>query len=239
MSSLCLACECIHALCLSNFARPSLPSFFGWSCWFVAQLNRIAKQTAEWRSCRPCLCLRTNWGQVRLPLRLVLEWSPLSALRGGDPWKIQCAVPLCLVISSCSLHGNGCIHLVDCRGGRRSCSVICKAVSADRRGIAAQWCLDIRNRSKPYVSRAKWLPASMGEPRLCDGCGFHFAWRSSGPHCPRCAEVICERFNALCHCVWWSRVAVCIGMAASIWLIAKVVGAVVVWFKRQWVQIAV
>ena len=39
-----------HALCLSNFARPSLPSFFGWSCWFVAQLNKIAQQTAEWRS---------------------------------------------------------------------------------------------------------------------------------------------------------------------------------------------
>ena len=32
MSWLCLVCECIHALCLSNFARPSLPSFFGWSC---------------------------------------------------------------------------------------------------------------------------------------------------------------------------------------------------------------
>ena len=51
-----------HALCLSNFARPSFPSFFGWSCWFVAQLNKIAKQTAEWRSCRPCLHLRTNLG---------------------------------------------------------------------------------------------------------------------------------------------------------------------------------
>ena len=25
----CLVCECIHALCLSNFARPSFPSFFG------------------------------------------------------------------------------------------------------------------------------------------------------------------------------------------------------------------
>ena len=59
---LCLVCECIHALCLSNFARPSFPSFFGWSCWFVAQLNPIAQQTAEWRSCRPCLHLRTNLG---------------------------------------------------------------------------------------------------------------------------------------------------------------------------------
>ena len=26
------------------------PSFFGWSCWFVAHLNKIAQQTAEWRS---------------------------------------------------------------------------------------------------------------------------------------------------------------------------------------------
>ena len=42
MSWLCLVCECIHALCLSNFARPSFPSFFGWSCWLVAQLNKIA-----------------------------------------------------------------------------------------------------------------------------------------------------------------------------------------------------
>ena len=32
--------------------------------------------------------------RVRLLLRLVLEWSPLSALRGGDLSKIQCAVPL-------------------------------------------------------------------------------------------------------------------------------------------------
>ena len=62
MSWLCLVCECIHALCLSNFARPCFPSFFGWSCWFVAQLNPIAQQTAEWRSCRPCLHLRTNLG---------------------------------------------------------------------------------------------------------------------------------------------------------------------------------
>ena len=62
MSWVCLVCECIHALCLINFARPSFPSFFGWSCWFVAQLNPIAQQTAEWRSCRPCLHLRTNLG---------------------------------------------------------------------------------------------------------------------------------------------------------------------------------
>ena len=61
----CLVCECIHALCLSNFARPSFPSFFGWSCWFDAQLNKIAKQTDRWMkiiSTRPCLRLRTNLG---------------------------------------------------------------------------------------------------------------------------------------------------------------------------------
>ena len=65
MSWLCLVCECIHALCLSNFARPSFPSFFGWSCWFVAQLNKIAQQTDRWMkiiSTRPCLRLRTNLG---------------------------------------------------------------------------------------------------------------------------------------------------------------------------------
>ena len=53
----------IHALCLRNFARPSFPSFFGWSCWFVAQLNKIAKQTDRWMkiiSTGPCLRLRTN-----------------------------------------------------------------------------------------------------------------------------------------------------------------------------------
>ena len=65
MSWLCLVCECIHALCLSIFSRPSFPSFFGWSCWFVAQLNKIAKQTDRWMkiiSTRPCLRLRTNVG---------------------------------------------------------------------------------------------------------------------------------------------------------------------------------
>ena len=32
-------------------------------------------------------------------------------------------------------------------------------------------------------------------------------WRSSVPHCQRCAEVILERCNALCHCVLRSRLA--------------------------------
>ena len=60
-----LVCECIHALCLSNFCPPKFPSFFGWSCWFVAQLNKIAKQTDRWMkiiSTRPCLRLHTNLG---------------------------------------------------------------------------------------------------------------------------------------------------------------------------------
>ena len=50
---------------------------------------------------------------------------------------IDCAVPMGLVILGCSLHCNGCMHLVDCRGGGSSCSVICKALLADRGGIAA------------------------------------------------------------------------------------------------------
>ena len=95
--------------------------------------------------------------------------------------------------------------------------MICKAVSADRNGIAAsRWCLDVRNRTKPFVFSHKVAPGvDGGEPGLCDGCGFYFVWRSSGPQCQRCAEVIFQRFNALCHCVWWSRLAVCIGMAAA------------------------
>ena len=65
----------------------------------------------------------------------------------------------------------------------------------------------------PVFSRIKWLSASMG--KMCDGCGFYFVWRSGGPQCQRCAEVTFERFNALCHCIWSSRLAVCIGMAAA------------------------
>ena len=36
MSWPCLVCKCKHALCLINFASLSFPSFFDWSCWFVA-----------------------------------------------------------------------------------------------------------------------------------------------------------------------------------------------------------
>jgi hypothetical protein len=35
---------------------------------------------------------------------------------------------------------------------RRSCNVICKAVSADRSGTGVlRWCLDVRNRTNPCV----------------------------------------------------------------------------------------
>ena len=49
---------------------------------------------------------------------------------------------------------------MDCHLGRQSCSLICKAVIADRNGNAVlRWCLDDRNRTKPYVVfRTKWLP---------------------------------------------------------------------------------
>ena len=66
---------------LRNFARPSFPSFFGWSCWFVAKLNKIAKQTDRWMkiiSTHPCLRLRTNL-EPRIAfcgLIWVIFWSP-------------------------------------------------------------------------------------------------------------------------------------------------------------------
>jgi hypothetical protein len=56
-------------------------------------------------------------------------------------------------------HCDGCIHLVDCRGGGRSCSVICQAVMADRSGTGVhRWCLDVRNRTKPCVFSHKVAP---------------------------------------------------------------------------------
>ena len=56
-------------------------------------------------------------------------------------------------------HCDGCIHLVDCRGGGRSCSVICEAVMADRSGTGVhRWCLDVRNRTKPCVFSHKVAP---------------------------------------------------------------------------------
>ena len=101
--------------------------------------------------------------RVRLLLGLALKWSPLPALRRGDLWKIQ-AVPLCLVIQACSLHWNGWTD------------------ASSRR------CLGVWN----CPTKRCVFSASMGETRLCDGCGFYFVWRLSGPHCQRCAEVIFE-----------------------------------------------
>ena len=48
----------------------------------------------------------------------------------------DCAVPMGLGILGCSLQCNGCNELVACRSVRRTCSVICKEVLADRSGTA-------------------------------------------------------------------------------------------------------
>ena len=67
--------------------------------------------------------------------RIALEWSPLSALRGGEFGTIECSVPLCLVMQACSLHWNGCFHVGSL--GWRSCIVICHSVVVDCNGMAA------------------------------------------------------------------------------------------------------
>ena len=93
------------SLCLSNFSRPSFPSFFGWSCWFVAQLNKIAKQTDRWMkiiSTRPCSRLRTNLG-------------PRIAFWGPDLVHI-----LVRVLGSIFGRGFGALDFVcNCRGPKR------------------------------------------------------------------------------------------------------------------------
>ena len=90
MSWLCLVCECIHALSLSNFARPSFRSFFGWSCWFVAQLNPIAQQTAEWRSSLHVLvCISVQiWGPgLHFGVLIwVIFWSLFRVPFWGTVW---------------------------------------------------------------------------------------------------------------------------------------------------------
>ena len=160
--------------------------------WFARQWAQIAmellRQGDVWvlELARNPMFSRMKWLQasmggtwfvrgVRLLLHLALGWSPLPALRGGDLWKIQRAVPLRLVIQACSLHWNGCSDA----SSRRS--------------------LECRNRTTPYVSSHKVAPGVDGG-NVCDGCGFYFIWRSTGPHCRRCAEVTFERFNALYHC---------------------------------------
>ena len=40
------------------------------------------------------------------------------------------------VIATIKAVVDGCIHVVDCRLGRRICNVICKAAIADRNGTA-------------------------------------------------------------------------------------------------------
>ena len=73
--------------------------------------------------------------RVRL-CRFCVRFAPAivkCTFKSGNE-MVDCAVPMGLVILGCSLQCNGCIHLVDFSGGRRSCSVICKAVIADRSG---------------------------------------------------------------------------------------------------------
>ena len=63
-------------------------------------------------------------------------------------------------------------------------------------------------------SRIKWLPASMGGTSFVRRGGLRSFCARAVP-IVSAAEVIFERLHALWHCVWWSRVAFCIGMAAS------------------------
>ena len=64
-------------------------------------------------------------------------------------------------------------------------------------------------------SRAKWLPASMGGTSSARRVRIALVLRPHGPHCQHWAEMIFERFQALCHCDLIPRVAFYIGMAAS------------------------
>ena len=99
------------------------------------------RQVRLWR-----FCVRFTPAIVRCTFKSVNE-------------MIGCAVPMGLVILGCSLQCDGCIDLVDCRGGRRSCSVICKAVLADHSWIAAsRWCLDLGNFTEPWVFSQKVAP---------------------------------------------------------------------------------
>ena len=76
------------------FARPSFP-FLDWS-WFVAQLNKIPQQTAEWRwSLRVLFCVSANFGlRIAFGACLILggqhDLCPekLSSL-GGVCWEVK------------------------------------------------------------------------------------------------------------------------------------------------------
>ena len=101
-------------------------------------------------------------------------------------------------------------------------SSTCKAVTADRNGIASSsWRWWGWKRTKPIktlcflAQSASWC--RRGEPCLCDGCGF--AKGSDASYTLQLIWIKSMRwFNALYHCVWRSRSAVCIGMAASMFM---------------------
>ena len=73
--------------------------------------------------------------------RLALECSPLSALRGGDLCKIQCAVPLCFAMQAC----------------------VCLRFALESL-LSMLWASDVCALGIPQnhvFSRTKWLPATM------------------------------------------------------------------------------
>ena len=80
---------------------------------------------------------------------LALEFSPLSALRGGDLGKIQCTVPLCFAIQVRVSQWNRCCQ-----------------------------CLGQVTFGRFELHETLWFLAQSGfrrrcwEPRLCEGCGF-------------------------------------------------------------------
>ena len=69
----------------------------------------------------------TDNGEIQQQIRL--------ALSSFEP-TLQSSTMICTIHGFTAGVFTGCIHVVDCRGGRRSASVICKAVIADRSGTA-------------------------------------------------------------------------------------------------------
>ena len=69
---------------------------FGWLRQAYVWRLGLARHPMIFRiKCFPAKMWVTSFvRRVRLQLRLALEWSWLSALQGGDLWKIACAVPL-------------------------------------------------------------------------------------------------------------------------------------------------
>ena len=64
--------------------------------------------------------------------------------------------------------------------------------------LEGSWRLGIAR--NPMLSFIKCFPAAMWGTLFVRRVRLSFAFRSSGPH---------ERLDALCQCVWWSRLAVC------------------------------